>query len=165
MLAYGKNAVQVTRGLLVDLFHNQSDGFREIDDVGGNTGFTTIEPMIKLFWEPDSLLPQRFEFKFGYTYFDADETYLGLESGDLAAAPLRRYVSTQFDNIRSDQFRTSRAIRSSCSRTCGCRRMSITRPFPGIGTSWIRFKTRKAIASTSPPLSPALGLGLEHSAW
>jgi len=96
-----------TLGLLVDLFHNQSDGFREIDDVGGNTGFTTIEPMIKLFWEPDSLLPQRFEFKFGYTYFDADETYLGLESGDLAAAPQRRYVSTQFDNIRSDQFRAS----------------------------------------------------------
>ncbi|MCB1212556.1 MAG: TonB-dependent receptor, partial [Verrucomicrobiales bacterium] len=40
-------------------------------------------------------------------YFDANETYLGVESGDLADDPLRRYLSTQFDNIRSDQFRYS----------------------------------------------------------
>ena len=96
-----------TIGLLVEFFHNQSDGYREIDKVGGNTGFTTIEPMIRLFFEPDSLLKQRFEFRFGYTSFDANETYLGLRDEDLRADPFRRYVSSQFDNITSDQYRYS----------------------------------------------------------
>jgi Fe(3+) dicitrate transport protein len=96
-----------TLGILLEFFHNQSDGFREIDKVGGNTGFTTIEPMVRLFWEPDSLLKQRFEFRFGYTHFDADETYLGLRDRDLRANPNRRYVASQFDNITSEQFRYS----------------------------------------------------------
>jgi len=96
-----------TVGMVLELFHNQSDGFRDIDRVGGDTGFTTLEPMVRLFWEPDTLLDQRFEFRFGYSYFDADETYLGLADDDLRRDPLRRYVSTQFDTMRSDQFRYS----------------------------------------------------------
>jgi Fe(3+) dicitrate transport protein len=94
-------------GVVVEMFHNQSDGFRHIDKVGGNTGFSTLEPMIRLFWEPDSEKRQRFEFRFGYTYLDANESYLGLTDADLRASPFRRYASTQFDNIRSDQFRYS----------------------------------------------------------
>jgi len=96
-----------TLGILLEFFHNQSDGYREIDKVGGDTGFTTIEPMIRLFWEPNSVLDQRFEFRFGYTNFDADETYLGLRDNDLRANPNRRYVASQFDNITSEQFRYS----------------------------------------------------------
>jgi Fe(3+) dicitrate transport protein len=94
-------------GVVLELFHNQSEGFRTIDKVGGNTGFTTIEPMVRLFWEPDTLLKQRIEFRFGYSRFDGDETYTGLTDPDLAADPFRRYVSTQFDNMTSDQFRYS----------------------------------------------------------
>jgi len=96
-----------TFGVILELFHNQSDGFRSIDKVGGNTGFTTIEPMVRVFWEPDSLMKQRFEFKFGYSHFDADETYTGITDGDFSGDPFRRYVSTQFDNMQSDQFRYS----------------------------------------------------------
>ncbi|MFN0126462.1 MAG: TonB-dependent receptor family protein [Verrucomicrobiales bacterium] len=94
-------------GMVLELFHNQSDGFRSIDEAGGDTGFTTLEPMVRLFWEPNTSLEQRFEFRFGYSYFDADETYLGLADADFHRDPLRRYVSTQFDNMRSDQFRYS----------------------------------------------------------
>jgi Fe(3+) dicitrate transport protein len=96
-----------TLGVLLEFFHNQSDGYRDIDKVGGDTGFTTIEPMVRLFFEPDTLLKQRFEFRFGYTSFEADETYLGLRDSDLRADPFRRYVASQFDNITSDQFRYS----------------------------------------------------------
>lgn len=96
-----------TFGVILELFHNQSDGFRNIDKVGGDTGFTTIEPMVRLFWEPNSDLKQRFEFRFGHTSFEADETYVGLTGSDLARDPFRRYASTQFDNITSDQFRYS----------------------------------------------------------
>lgn len=94
-------------GLVIEFFHNQSDGFRSIDRVGGDTGFTTLEPMVRFFWEPDTDLEQRFEFRFGYTSFEADETYVGLTEEDRAHDPFRRYVSTQFDNIQSDQFRYS----------------------------------------------------------
>jgi Fe(3+) dicitrate transport protein len=96
-----------TMGMVLELFHNQSDGYRHIDRVGGDTGFTTLEPMVRLFWEPNTTLDQRFEFRFGYSYFDADETYLGLADDDFHRDPQRRYASTQFDNMRSDQFRYS----------------------------------------------------------
>jgi len=96
-----------TLGILLEFFHNQSDGYRTIDRAGGNTGFTTLEPMIRLFWEPDTEMKQRLEARFGYTYFNADETYLGLNESDLRADAFRRYAASQFDNIRSDQFRYS----------------------------------------------------------
>jgi Fe(3+) dicitrate transport protein len=96
-----------TFGMLLEFFHNQSDGYRTIDTVGGDTGFTTYEPMLRLFWEPDTEMKQRFEARFGYTYFDADETYLGLADRDLRANAFRRYAASQFDNISSEQFRYS----------------------------------------------------------
>jgi len=96
-----------TFGFLLEFFHNQSEGYRSIDKVGGDTGFTTYEPMLRMFWEPDTEMKQRFEARFGYTFFDADETYLGLADKDIAASPYRRYIASQYDNIRSDQFRYS----------------------------------------------------------
>lgn len=96
-----------TVGMVLELFHNQSDGFRNIDRVGGDTGFTALEPMVRFFWEPETSLDQRFEFRFGYSRFEADETYLGLTDDDLRRDPQRRYLATQFDTIESDQFRYS----------------------------------------------------------
>ncbi len=96
-----------TVGILLEMFHHQSDGFRDIDKSDTNTGFTLIEPMLRLFWEPDSLLKQRFEFRFGYSNLDSRETHLGLTDDDLHEDPLRRYAATQFDNFTSEQFRYS----------------------------------------------------------
>jgi len=65
-----------------------------------------IEPMLKLSWRPDTAMNQRFEFKYGYSDFDADETYLGLTEKDVRENPYRRYSGTKFDNIKSEQHRT-----------------------------------------------------------
>lgn len=98
-------------GFLAELWHSTSDGFRTIDSAPGfpgsnRTGYTLIEPMFKLFWEPGTATPQRFEFKYGYTQFDADETYVGLSERDLIAGPYRRYAGTFLDNIATEQHRT-----------------------------------------------------------
>lgn len=106
--AYYGNTVETsngTFGYLFELFAEETDGFRKLDG-GKDTGFSIYEPMVKLFWEPDTALKQRFEFKFGSTELDADETYVGLSPADFAASPYRRYAGTQFDNMSTDHTRT-----------------------------------------------------------
>ncbi len=143
-----------TLGVLLELFHNQSDGYRDIDKVGGNTGFTTIEPMVRLFWEPDSLLRQRFEFRFGYTYFDANETYLGLLDRDFRADPFRRYVSSQFDNIRSDQFRYSL---SHVMQPTDDLRIETTAYYTSFQRDWYKLDNVRDIEGNDIGLAEALG--------
>ncbi len=100
-------------GYLAEIYYKRSDGFRTVDaapafgiPASDKTGYSVLEPMIKFFWEPNTTLKQRLEFKYGYTNFDADESYLGLTEGDLAANPYRRYAGTYLDNIESEQHRT-----------------------------------------------------------
>ncbi|MGF1657503.1 MAG: TonB-dependent receptor family protein [Verrucomicrobiales bacterium] len=97
-------------GVLFELFYHSSDGFKTIDAAPGvqrdRTGFERIEPMIKLQWTPSTDFYQHFEFKFGYTDFTADETYLGLTESDFRSNPFRRYASTRFDRIPTEQYRT-----------------------------------------------------------
>lgn len=96
-----------TFGYLLEMFYHQTDGFRDIQGHNDrNTGFQRIEPMIKLFWEPDTALKQRFEFKYGYTEFDADETYLGLSEYDARHNEHDRYAATKYDNIDTFHHRT-----------------------------------------------------------
>ena len=98
-------------GILAELFHKGSDGFRSIDSGNGykgssDTGFKLTEPMIKLFWEPNSDIYKRLEFKYGYSRLDADETYAGLTEHDLRHNPYRRYAGTYLDNIFTEHHRT-----------------------------------------------------------
>lgn len=93
-------------GWLLELHGNFSDGFRDIDSSSNPTGFALLEPMLKLSFEPNTALKQRFELKFGYTAFDTDETYTGLTESDLSANPDRRYAATLNDNLDSEQTRT-----------------------------------------------------------
>lgn len=98
-------------GFVGELFYKRSDGFRTIDPGIGyagsdDTGFSLVEPMLKFFWEPDSTVPQRVEFKYGYSELDADETYVGLTERDLAHTPYRRYAGTFLDNIYTQQHRS-----------------------------------------------------------
>jgi Fe(3+) dicitrate transport protein len=97
-------------GLLVEGFGRRTDGFKTIDQTpdfrdGNNTGLSRDEPMIKLAWEPAGGPYQRFEFRYGQTDLDADETYLGLNESDFDQDPNRRYSSTRFDNIQARQQR------------------------------------------------------------
>ncbi len=94
-------------GYLVELLGQTTDGNRDFDKAGGDTGFHRVEPMAKFFWEPASKVFQRFEFKIGYTDFVANETYLGQTDADAKANPNRRYPSAQFDEMDTDHFRVS----------------------------------------------------------
>jgi Fe(3+) dicitrate transport protein len=95
-----------TFGYLLELHTMTSEGFRDIDGTSKDSGFDLIEPMLKLFYEPNTDLKQRFEFKFGYTDFDANESYGGITVADLRSDPNRRYSSTQFDHHTAEQFRS-----------------------------------------------------------
>jgi Fe(3+) dicitrate transport protein len=96
-------------GYLVEGFYRNSAGFKTIDTTpdfqdSDKTGFSQVEPMVRLAWEPNTDMYQRLEVKFGYSDMDADETYLGLNDADFRDDPFRRYSSSRFDNIKSDRY-------------------------------------------------------------
>ena len=98
-------------GYLLELFAQASDGFRKIQPgraYGGSddTGFDVYEPMVKISWQPKTAMAQRFEFKYGFTDLDADESYTGLSESDVDRHPDWRYAATRFDNIQTEHDRT-----------------------------------------------------------
>ena len=98
-------------GFVVEAYGRDTDGFKRIDslaarETNGETGFSNIEPMVKLAFEPESNIYQRIELKYGYTEKQADETYLGLNTNDFRASPYRRYAASQYDTIDTEQTRT-----------------------------------------------------------
>ena len=99
-------------GYLVEYYSRGNTGFKDLDinpasmRGSADTGFQKREPMIKMIYEPDTALYQRFEAKFGWTSLDANETYLGLSTDDFRNDPYRRYASSRFDEIESTQFRS-----------------------------------------------------------
>ena len=95
-----------TFGYLLELHTMTSEGFRDIDGTSKDSGFDLIEPMLKLFYEPNTDLKQRFEAKVGYTDFDANESYGGITVTDLRRDPNRRYSSTQFDHHTAEHLRS-----------------------------------------------------------
>ena len=145
-----------TFGMVLEMFHNQSDGFREIDKVGGNTGFTVLDPNIKLFFEPATEMKQRFELRAGFSSLDADETYLGLKDSDLAADPLRRYVSTQFDNITSEQHRISLSHSIDFSEKV---RLETTAYYTRFARNWYKLDAAKDAEGEKFSLASALAGG------
>jgi Fe(3+) dicitrate transport protein len=98
-------------GFLVENWFDQTNGFKTIDTTpdfrnGTDTGFTKIEPMLKLAWEPNSANYQRFDARFGYTSLDGDQTYLGLTDPQFRQDPFRRLAASRFDNITTSNIRT-----------------------------------------------------------
>lgn len=93
-------------GYLLELHAESTDGYREIDGTSKDSGFNLIEPMLKLFWEPNTALKQRFEAKVGYTSFDANESYTGLTDADVRRSPDRRYAASFNDEFDSEHWRS-----------------------------------------------------------
>jgi Fe(3+) dicitrate transport protein len=91
---------------LLEIHGQTSDGFRKVDGSNQDTGFDLVEPMLKMFLEPNTALKQRIEFKVGYSDLDSNESYTGLTEADLAANPDHRYAATQFDQFTSEHWRT-----------------------------------------------------------
>ncbi len=88
-------------GFLVEGVHLRSNGFKELDG-GGHTGFRRNEWMLKarhtLAADDDSR--HTLQLKLGYSDEVSNETYLGVSDEDFAAAPLRRYLSSQLDRMQ-----------------------------------------------------------------
>ncbi|MEX2670645.1 MAG: TonB-dependent receptor [Phycisphaeraceae bacterium] len=100
-----------TFSFLLEGYFRGTDGFKTIDTTpdfrdGDQTGFTNVEPMLKIAWEPPTDIYHRFEAKVGYTDRNADETYLGLSTEDFRRDPFRRYSASRFDNIEAEAWRT-----------------------------------------------------------
>jgi Fe(3+) dicitrate transport protein len=93
-------------GYLFEMHQQSSDGFRKTDGSSKKAGFDLLEPMVKLFWEPNTALKQRFEFKFGYTDFDMDDSYPGVTEQDLRRDYNRRYAVSALDTFDSDATRS-----------------------------------------------------------
>lgn len=93
-------------GYLFEMHQQSSDGFRKTDGSNKTAGFDLLEPMIKLFWEPNTALKQRIEFKAGYTDFDMDDSYPGVTEADLRRDYDRRYAVSGLDTFDSDATRT-----------------------------------------------------------
>jgi Fe(3+) dicitrate transport protein len=93
-------------GYLLEMHSQLSDGYRDIDGGSNDTGYDLVEPMLKLSWEPNTALDQRFELKVGHTDFEANESYAGVALQDLRRDPDRRYAGSQFDHHDAEQWRT-----------------------------------------------------------
>ena len=99
-------------GYLLEMFYDGSDGFRNTQSTQAvpnprNNGHSLIEPMLKLSWTPDTAMKQKLEFKYGYSELDANESYLGQSDADVLTHPDRRYAGSRFDNIFTEQHRSS----------------------------------------------------------
>lgn len=93
-------------GYLFELHHQSSDGFRNTDGSSEKAGMDLLEPMLKVFWEPNTALKQRFEAKLGYTDFDMKDSYPGVTEADLRSDYNRRYAANGLDNFDSDATRS-----------------------------------------------------------
>ena len=112
--AYVGNTIKTSSGkfgFLIENYYRETDGFKTIDTRGDfsdaeETGFRKIEPTLKLSWEPNTSIYQRFEAKVGYSDIDANESYLGLTDADFRNDPYRRYAASRFDNFNSEHVRS-----------------------------------------------------------
>lgn len=88
-------------GFVVDASHEATDGFKSIDIVGGDTGYSIqdISGKLKFSTDPTADIFQSLELKIGATAEDSDETYLGITQEDFDANPFRRYAASQVDNM------------------------------------------------------------------
>lgn len=93
-------------GYLIEYFHQQNDGFKNIQGDSKEAGFKKSEPMLKLFWEPKGDLYQRLELKLGYSDATANESYLGITKADFKEDPYQRYHASRFDEFNSQHTTT-----------------------------------------------------------
>jgi Fe(3+) dicitrate transport protein len=103
-------------GLLVEGVHEANNGFKELDGVGGDTGYARNELMAKArasFGSQETLLHE-LELKVGFSNENSNETYVGLSTADFEENPYRRYAASQLD--RMEYSRTQVAFTHTATR-------------------------------------------------
>ncbi len=94
-VSYGMSDERV--GFLLEGMRVANSGFKEIDRVGGDTGFARNEWMAKLSYlvDPNSEVQNEFLLKMMFSDEVSNETYLGLTDADARANPDRRYYASR----------------------------------------------------------------------
>ena len=86
-------------GFLVETTQRRSDGFKEIDRSGSDTGYDIEDYLMKLGWEGER---QSVLFKAQYSQETSEETYLGLTDADFGRDEDRRYGLSEPDEMNND---------------------------------------------------------------
>ena len=86
-------------GFLVETTQRRSDGFKEIDRSGSDTGYDIEDYLVKLGWEGER---QSVLFKAQYSEETSEETYLGLTDADFGRDEDRRYGLSEPDEMNND---------------------------------------------------------------
>ena len=88
-------------GSMVEVFHYQADGFKDINHSDNDTGFEKNDILAKLRINSDAFAKhyQELEFKLKYSDEESDETYMGITNADFKVNPYTRYSASQLDNI------------------------------------------------------------------
>ncbi|QYJ72070.1 TonB-dependent receptor [Shewanella sp. FJAT-51649] len=91
-------------GAVAEIYRYQADGFREINTVGGDTGFTKNDALAKVRVNTDSTAAyqQSLELKLKFADETSNETYMGLTDADYQASPYRRYSASQKDQMTTE---------------------------------------------------------------
>ncbi|GIU16454.1 TonB-dependent receptor domain-containing protein [Shewanella sp. MBTL60-007] len=110
-------------GAVVDLYRYQADGFKDINGVGGNTGFEKNDALAKVSIRSaeDAKYAQVVEFKLKYSDEVSNETYMGLTDADYETTPYARYSASQKDvmNTEHKQLQINHIIDFSDNLTLG----------------------------------------------
>ncbi len=90
-------------GFMLNAVHKETDGFKDLDFIGGNTGYNVQDVLGKFRLNTDSAADryQELEIKLGLYDEISNETYLGLTAADFRASPNRRYGASQRDQMNN----------------------------------------------------------------
>lgn len=111
--------------------------------------------MLKMGWKPNTSFQQQFELKIGYSDMTANETYLGLSEEDFGSDPYRRYVSSQFDTIPTEHWRSYLSHQIQLSEI----RLTSRLYYNQFSRSWYKLHDVRRIGGGATSLAEALAGG------
>ena len=86
-------------GFMLETAQRQSDGYKDIDRSGRDTGYDIQDYVVKFAWEGER---QSLLLKAQYSQETSNETYLGLTDSDFSSDENRRYGLSSLDEMKND---------------------------------------------------------------
>lgn len=119
-------------GYLVETAQRRSDGFKDIDRSGADTGFDIEDYLVKLSWEGER---QSVLLKAQYSQENSDETYLGLTDVDFNRDGERRYGLSEPDEMDNDHHGYNAVYRLAVTESIN---MSVTGYYNKFSRDWFK---------------------------
>jgi Fe(3+) dicitrate transport protein len=93
-------------GVMAEYVKLRTDGFKDLDG-GGPTGFDKNDVQVtgRVMSEPSASTYHQLDLRLGYGDETSHETYTGLSDTDFLAAPQRRYIGSQLDEMNWEHWR------------------------------------------------------------